>query len=195
MEELGKKKYKRDEVLEILSAYKTEYEIKLKEQRDRIVELLAENKKLSVELDDFKNRDESISGAIIESKEKAVEIEKKAEQRHNLLIESLRSFVKKWKAYFNYVSEKYPLYGATKEAKAVFDKISEVINSDVENVVDLLEGVVPEKRNNKVFNPQEKIDDYIAATGDNGFNLDEVLNPGELVLGDLCKELGLIEDL
>ncbi len=195
MEELGKKKYKRDEVLEILSAYKTEYESKLKEQRDRIVELMAENKKLSAELNDFKNRDNSISGAIVESKEKAVEIEKKAEQRHQLLVESLRVFVKKWKTYFDYVSEKYPLYGATKEAKTVFDKISEVINSNVENIVGVLDGVIPEKRSNKVFNPQEKIDDYIAATGDNGFNLDEVLNPGELVLGDLCKELGLIEDL
>ena len=45
-----------------------------------------------------------------------------------------------------------------------------------------------------VFNPKSKINAYIAATSDNGFNLDEVLNPGELQLEDLCKELGLIEE-
>ena len=38
--ELDKKRYKRDEVVELLSAYKKDYESKLKEQRDRIAELL-----------------------------------------------------------------------------------------------------------------------------------------------------------
>ena len=45
-----------------------------------------------------------------------------------------------------------------------------------------------------MFNPKKKIVDYIASTGDNGFNLDEVLNPGELQLEDLCKELGLMQE-
>ena len=49
-------------------------------------------------------------------------------------------------------------------------------------------------KNNKVFAPKEKIQDYIASTSDSGFNLDEVLNPGELELEDLCKELGLMEE-
>ena len=40
---------------------------------------------------------------------------------------------------------------------------------------------------------KQKIKDYIAATGDNGFNLDDVLNPGELELEELCRELGLID--
>ena len=51
--------------------------------------------------------------------------------------------------------------------------------------------LLPEKE--EKFDPKSKIRDYIAATGDNGFNLDEVLNPGELQLEDLCKELGLID--
>ena len=45
----------------------------------------------------------------------------------------------------------------------------------------------------KEFNPKSKIQDYIAATGDGTFNMNEVLNPGELELEELCKELGLIE--
>jgi hypothetical protein len=43
------------------------------------------------------------------------------------------------------------------------------------------------------FDPKSKINEYIAATSDSGFNLDEVMNPGDLKLEDLCKELGLIE--
>ena len=39
----------------------------------------------------------------------------------------------------------------------------------------------------------QKINDYIVATSDTEFNLDEVLNPGELDLEDLCKELGLMD--
>lgn len=194
--ELDKKKYKRDEVFTILNAYKSDYEIKLKEQRDRITELLAENRELSAEIDELKKKDALVSSAIIASEEKAVEIERNAKERYNLLTESLRSFIKKWKNYFEYIAEKYPFYGATKEAKIVFDKISEAVSdTDDFNVVEELDGVIPNKNIKKGFNPQEKIDDYIAATGDNGFNLDEVLNPGKLELGDICKELGLIEEL
>ena len=49
------------------------------------------------------------------------------------------------------------------------------------------------KKKDKKFNPKAVISDYIVATENNGFNMDEVLNPGELRLEDLCKELGLIE--
>ena len=45
-----------------------------------------------------------------------------------------------------------------------------------------------------VFNPKSKIADYIVATDGSGFNMDEVLKPGELKLEDLCKELGLMDD-
>ena len=43
----------------------------------------------------------------------------------------------------------------------------------------------------KTFNPKEKIDAFIKA--ENGFDINEVLNPGELDLEDLCKELGLMD--
>lgn len=51
------------------------------------------------------------------------------------------------------------------------------------------------------FNPMEKIGKYIAGTAsnkpqisDSGFDLNEVLNPGtKLDLGELCRELGLME--
>ena len=58
-------------------------------------------------------------------------------------------------------------------------------------VIEDLDGMIDEQT---TFNPKQKIKDYVVATSDSGFNLDEVLNPGKLELEDLCKELGLIEE-
>ena len=55
--------------------------------------------------------------------------------------------------------------------------------------------ILSKAKNSSVdFNPKAKIDESLAATSDNGFNLDEVLNPGTLHLEDLCKELGLLDE-
>ena len=77
-----------------------------------------------------------------------------------------------WQDFFDSLKEKYPTYEVVKEIKDTLDSIN---------------------KPSKVFNPQSKINEYIAATSDSGFNLDEVMNPGDLKLEDLCKELGLIE--
>jgi hypothetical protein len=41
--------------------------------------------------------------------------------------------------------------------------------------------------------PKKMISDYISSNSENGFNMDEVLNPGDLELEELCKELGLLD--
>ena len=56
-----------------------------------------------------------------------------------------------------------------------------------------MENLIDGKSKTK-FQPKNKIRDYIAATENDGFNMDEVLNPGDLQLEDLCKELGLLEE-
>lgn len=194
--ELEKKKYKRNEVCEILDAYKIDYENKLKEQTARIVELTAENKKLSAEVSDFKNKEELIFVTLRSAEEKAEEIRKNAELKYALQVESLRNFSRKWKNYFDYLSEKYPHYQAIKEAMSIYSKLGELLENGADSVIETIDGLIPDKNKDKVvFDPKSKISEYIAATGDNGFNLDEVLNPGKLELEDLCKELGLIDEL
>ena len=80
---------------------------------------------------------------------------------------------------------------AVKKAVKINQKIKNVNSENPKEAVAEIDELMTGA---KAFNPKKKIVDYIAATGDNGFNLDEVLNPGELELEDLCKELGLMQE-
>ena len=92
------------------------------------------------------------------------------------------------------LKEKYPMYAPVKKALEIKGKIDKISSKDKpKEVVNKLESSIPKEVAGDNFNPKRKIRDYVAATGDNGFNLDEVLNPGELKLEDICKELGLLD--
>ncbi len=196
--ELDKKKYKRDEVENLLSACKIQYESKLKERDDREAELVEENKKLLAELGVYKDKDALLSSALIDAQKQANALVEASYQKYELEIEKLKDFAKRWKIYFQYISEKYPHYEATNDARAVYDKLCEVLtNKKSASTLNAVDKVFEEKSRaivSKQFNPKEKIAEYISATSDNGFNLDDVLNPGDLKLEDLCKELGLIDE-
>ena len=107
-------------------------------------------------------------------------------------MERLKKFSKNWDSYFNQLKEKYPMYKTTKKAIALKEKVdkhSKTNNS--KQTIKELEKLIGEEQK---FNPKQKIKDYIVATSDTGFDMDKVLHPGKLELGDLCKELGLIEE-
>lgn len=196
--ELEKRKYKREEVEELLSSCKIRYESELNEYRSRQTELIEDNKKLSAELCVYKEKDKLISETMISAERKAQDLSAVAERKYELEVEKLKDFSRRWKEYFEYVSEKYPYYEAIKDAERVYEKLNALLSVRKSGaVIKGLEKSIGDKADRlpkKAFDPKSKIDDYIAATGDNGFNLDEVLNPGELKLEDLCKELGLIDE-
>jgi hypothetical protein len=100
-----------------------------------------------------------------------------------------------WQDFFVSLKEKYPTYEVVNEIIETKNKIDRILNSDkgIKRVKEIKETLDGKNKPSKVFNPQSKINEYIAATSDSGFNLDEVMNPGDLKLEDLCKELGLIE--
>ena len=54
--ELKKRSYKRSEVNLMLEAYKTEYESRINEQRNRIQELISQNDSLCVECEKLKQK-------------------------------------------------------------------------------------------------------------------------------------------
>ena len=100
------------------------------------------------------------------------------------------------KEYFDRLKEKYPLYPAAKQAEELRQKLAALLKTGNNRALSgelsaALDAAVPAAGK---FDPRGKIEEYIAATESNGFNLEEVLNPGELKLEDLCKELGLIEE-
>lgn len=190
----GKKLYTKNEVDAILSETVSDYEEKIAELKSIVANLTEINSNLSARLDEYKDKEELIFDAIKNATESAENIKREAEKKYAAEAESLRSFSVRWREYFSYLYKKYPLYDKVKEAKEVFDKLSYLLvkakdRKVVEEFSTVLDGVSVPK---SPFDPMKKINEYVAATSENGFNLDEVLNPGELQLEDLCKELGLI---
>lgn len=194
--EFVKRKYARKEVEKIVGDISREYEVKLSEQKARIAELVRDNAACRAELDDYINKDKQISEALKKAEEYSADLKQKSDIQYSLAVEKIAAFLIKWQAYFEHLKEKYPMYPIVQEAVNIKDKISEIIGKNDDSTVIFLadKEISGIKNANAAFNPKEKIADYIAATSDNGFNMDEVLNPGALHLEDLCKELGLLTE-
>lgn len=193
--ELSKKKFKRDEVELMLNQLNSEYSAKIDEYKVAITELKEENKKLQFEVEQYRDNEKLISSSIKEAEKKAQESTNLCEKKYKMEILSLKSFHQKWSSYFKSIFEKYPLYPIVKEMNKINAELNTILSDetiDDKKKTQKLEKLFP-KSNDKVFNPMKKIEDYVLATSDNGFNLEEVLNPGEIKLEDICKELGLIE--
>jgi hypothetical protein len=194
---LDKKKYKQAEVKFMLEERTAEYESKLNSKNTLINELKAENDCLRKEILLLKNKDELTINALKRAENTAKKTEEKAIIQYALTLERLKAFTLRWATYFNELKEKYPLYPAVQDAVNLKEKLEDALEKkDVKKAFSTAEKIfVGDKaQSDTTFNPKEKIQDYIAATSENGFNLDEVLNPGELALEDLCKELGLLTE-
>ena len=196
--QLDKRKYKKKEVEELLDACKTESDNLISEYKSKISELELENKRLLSEVAVYKERDLLITNTLVNAEKQADELTSKTQAIYELEVERLKKFSERWKGYFNYITEKYPLYGQVKDAAEIYETLKSLLSTEKgKAVVDGLEKILDEKSvkiSESIFNPKSKIEEYIAATSDSGFNLNEVLNPGELKLEDLCKELGLIDE-
>lgn len=195
--EIKKGKYKSAEVEKILEENSAQYQSKIYELKEKIRELTEDNSRLSAELQIYKNDESSIAEALKESQKKAKLNERKIDMQYLATLQSLKRFSAKWRDYFEYLLEKYPYYSAIKQADELRKELDEALNrQNASKSIQKIESSLDKKSLSvkKAFDPKDKIQDYIAATSDNGFNLDEVLNPGELKLEDLCKELGLLEE-
>ena len=194
--ELTKKKYLKNEVIELLNKNNADYEAELLKKNDRIEVLREENRKLSIEIDNLKKKDDLVVNALIKAEEKEKETEALINVKYELEMKKLKFFTLKWKNYFDYLQEKYPYYkinGEIEELKKSVNDIFGAEGTDREKI-EKLSAVIKEEAaatENKPFNPKEKIEAYINAEG--GLDMNEVLNPGELDLEDLCKELGLMD--
>ncbi len=193
---LDKKKYKLSEVKELLDKNTAEYESKIHEQMTVINELNSENKRLHDELELFKSKETLINSAIKRAEATARRTEEKASLQYSLAIDKLRLFLKKWSVYFEMLKEKYPLYPAVQEAVELKAKLEVVLGkTEPVRAITAADNLIGDKIKDSsvIFDPKGKINEYVAATSDSGFSLDEVLNPGNLELEDLCKELGLLD--
>ena len=195
--DLVKRKYKKGEVESLILEEQNVLHSKLQESLSLVEQLREENKMLSAKLFEYEQKESLIASAIEDSEKKARDIEEKSQMRYSLAVRTLKVFLERWNAYFVMLKEKYPMYPAVTKANELCDKLCNLLaNGNNKQVIDeLSEDVNKKDYDVRVpFNPKRKIEEYVAATSDNGFNLDEVLNPGELQLEDLCKELGLMDE-
>ena len=195
--ELDKRKYKRDEVKKILLGVDAENNAVILELKQKLAELSLENQKLKSEIEDFRQKDDNISSALKDAEAFSRAIKENALKKYSIETESLKSFSLRWRNYFELLKEKYPLYNKISESKKLFDEINKLtLNYSGKELIEKTQKVLDESGvpdSSEIFNPRAKIEDYISATSDNGFNLNDVLNPGELDVEELCKELDLIE--
>ena len=194
--ELNKKKYSKSEVLAIVQDLKKEHEEQTSALKARIADLIGENQSLSAEVGVYKSKDSEISDAVKRAVSYSFAQKEKVDMQYALAVEKISAFLEKWQAYFDHLKEKYPMYPVVREATELKNKIARIIGeTDNKTVIFTADKEISGLKNAKItFNPKEKIADYIAATEDGGFNMDEVLNPGTLRLEDLCKELGLLTE-
>lgn len=194
---LNKRKYKKEQVQEMLDALTIEYEEKISSLRSEIGVLTEKNNRIYGELSLIKDREHLIDVTLQNANKQAEEITSNAKLQYEAVMESLKRFSNKWRNYFTILADKYPLYPSVQKALQLKEQLDSILNSSDYSVnIEKLEANLDKNISDsqEVFDPKQKINDYILATSDNGFNIDEVLNPGELELEDLCKELGLMED-
>ena len=195
--EFKKRKYKKAEVQKMLDALTTEYEEQISNFRSEVGILSEKNQRISGELALIKDKEKLIDKTLIDANCKAEQIIEKANTEYSSLVDNLKRFSEKWKKYFAMLSEKYPYYPAVVQAVQFKERLDLILKGKADNKsLCQLEKDIDKKllEESSAFNPKKKIQDYIVATSDSGFNLEEVLNPGELHLEELCKELGLMDE-
>ncbi len=102
-----KKYYTQIEVDEYVRKLLTDSEITLSKQSERIEKERKENAKLSKELEEFKNKEKSISRLLVLSERKAKFLETTTRSRCAIEIERLARLADKWDSFFSDLSNKY----------------------------------------------------------------------------------------
>ncbi len=193
--DLDKRRYTQKQVALIFEAYKKEYEKRFAELRARINALVEENNRLKLKLDKNSDKESLILAVLSRAEKTACDLEKQSKLEYELELERLKKFSEKWNAFFEKLNNSKTSTKEQKKAVIINEQVKSANkSSDAKKVIKELDKLIEsDKKTHPVFDPKKKIGEYIATTSDSGFNMEEVLNPGELKLEDICKELGLLD--
>ena len=190
--ELKKRKYKRKEVGDIINAFEKVHQQRVSEHRNKIAELIEENRRLIDENLVYKNNSSLIVSTLERAEKSAKDTTDNIAMHYDLELERLRKFSMRWDRYFKSLRSQYPLYPTIQNSTSLVDKLNNSIG-DSKDIIEQLDKSLSDIEG-QMIDPREKIKDYIAATSDSEFKIEDVLNPGKLELEDLCKELGLMDE-
>ncbi len=128
---MERKGYSKTEVDAYIKKIKDEFELQLREQKNRIFELKNALTALEKRAESFADKEAAISSALVAAVEKAKEIERVAKEKHDLEIEQLKAFHSKWQRYYDEIIKKYPIDDKTIALREVNKKMSKAIESGV----------------------------------------------------------------
>lgn len=194
---------KNAEIKSILTKIIADYESVLKEQRERILQMREENRKLAEELETCRKREGQIGKAMMLAVSKAKEIDEASRLRYRTEMQRLREFHVRWKKYYDALYRFAPERDLEqfKEYLSKMDGIFEgeflIGEEDLASVhraeSDRVRARAEEDGFSDLFSGPEKEEGAAASVGEQEvFDLDEVLYPKNLPdLESLCEELGL----
>lgn len=128
---IEKKGYSVSEVDDFILLKQYEYENLLKDKQAKIDELRLENFAISKQLNDYKQKEQSISSALILAQEKAKEIKNNQKIEYFLELKNLDDFYQKWERFFDNLIKKYP---AMQEFST--NKVLELLKSDINKLLE-----------------------------------------------------------
>lgn len=177
--------YDRKEVDDYISAVTASFEERLQAQSDRIDELRAENATLRAENDGFREREKSVSKALLAASEKAEEIEAAAKVRYSLEIQRLKQFREKWSDELDRISRDKVAFTEAKRFTDFMDELEGELTAIMEHDLNMSVTAGAEKYAEYLKEKREKKVSH-------GFDLKEALTPKQ-TLAEICKELGLTD--
>ena len=128
---LSKNGYDISEVDDYLFEVSNDYENKLREQKMRISDLKRELETTKAELDQFKEKNDNISEALVVAVETAKQIENSSKNIYELEIKRIRNLYDKWKNFLDEFMKKYPELRAKYDTKMLL----QVFKEDIDRVL------------------------------------------------------------
>ena len=197
------------EVKKALEKICSDYDGVIKEQRERILRLRAENQKLAGQLESSRKREEQAAETLALAAAKAREIESAAKLRYRTEVQRLREFHIRWKKYYDELGGRAPVEDRV-QMRRMLERMDGIFEGEFLLGEEDFSTRHDAERERVEKSRREDFDSGMdagptgaaaedgregaasVAPGSAAFDLDEVLYPKNLPnLETLCRELGL----
>ena len=113
-----------------------------------------------------------------------------AQEQYKVEVDRLKLFTERFNTFINEVVVNYPT-DKTRKLVLVSDMLKEILNKEETEIYTSKEKI---EKAYKIIDEISFEPKSLYGEGENGFNMDDVLNPkGKLDLMSICKELGVTE--
>ena len=161
----------------------------LADQKNRIFHLAEENNRLVQEVQKYKNQEEAIVRALVDSQKQALQYQSDAEKFASYNMQRAKIFVATWQAYAKVLVDNFS-DKQIKEFNELSKKIEDVMNSYQSGEVATTVATEQSQSQTKYQNPIEKVQDALQ----DGPVVDLMeLQKVDQSLEEICKELGLLD--